>query len=61
ASDPRAIVVAFGSPFCLDTFKKYKLGLCTFSPSLASQRAAARALMAMQDAKGKMPVVLKTK
>lgn len=61
ASDPRSVVVAFGSPFVLDSFKRYKLGLCAFSPSLASQKAAARALMAMQDAKGKTPVVLKTK
>ncbi|MBI4348684.1 MAG: hypothetical protein HY553_17735 [Elusimicrobia bacterium] len=59
ASDPRTVVVAFGSPFVLDDFKRYKLGLCTFSPSVASQRAAARALMAMQEAKGKMPVPLK--
>lgn len=60
ASDPRSVLVSFGSPFVFDDFKRWRLGLCTFSPSEASQRAAARALMAMQDAKGKMPVALKS-
>lgn len=60
SSDPDAVLVSFGSPFVLDDFHGYRTGLCAFSPYEHSQRAAARALLAMQDVKGVMPVPLKS-
>lgn len=59
SSNPRAYVTSFGSPFVFDDFKGYRSGLCTFSPTEPSQRYAARALMAMHEPKGRMPVPLR--
>ncbi|MCX5790525.1 MAG: hypothetical protein NTX64_18790, partial [Elusimicrobia bacterium] len=59
-SDPRSVVVSFGSPFVFDDLHGWGAGLCAFSPYEASQRAAARGLLYPQDVKGRMPVPLKS-
>ncbi len=55
-----SVLVSFGSPFVFDEFKGYNTGLCAFAGSEVSQKVAARALMGMQEAAGRIPVRLKS-